>query len=451
MTTEPSAPLRRHDRRPVVVVKARIAVYLTFFANGLGFSNLVPRYPEVLAHLGITKAAFGQAVMFSSIGALVAGLAASWLINRLTSARVASLGMVVLGLGLVGAGNANSWLVFALCMAWVGGIDAVVDVAQNAHALRVERRWGGSIITSFHAAWSLGAVLGAAMGQAMAGAGVPIGWHMVGVLVLLTVVSWSAVPWTIKGPDADDRRPAEGGSEVSAVRDRTAVSDEEALDAAAAGLATGPVDVEPDSATARQVASPRRLVVVALTVVLGVMCAAAMFPEDVSGNWSALLLTDQGAGAGLAGMGMVALQSVMIVGRLVGDSVIDRLGARAVIAGGGVLVMSGMGLALTLDSVLGTVLGFMVAGAGCAVAVPVAYAAADDIPGLAPGLGLTVVSWLARVIMLVSPPLVGLLADAHGTWVALGYGLLGGLILAVSWPVLAKGPRPNAAHAASAD
>ena len=48
-------------RRPAPVVKARIAVYLTFLANGLGFSNLVPRYPELLAHLGITKAAFGQA------------------------------------------------------------------------------------------------------------------------------------------------------------------------------------------------------------------------------------------------------------------------------------------------------------------------------------------------------------------------------------------------------
>nr|WP_257210842.1 MFS transporter [Actinomyces ruminis] len=188
--------------RPPVVVKARIAVYLTFLANGLGFSNLVPRYPEILEHLGITKAAFGRAVMFNSIGALVAGLAASWLIRRFTSARVAAFGMIVLGLGLLGAGMADSWIVFALCMAWVGGTDAIVDVAQNAHGLRVERRWGGSIITSFHAAWSLGAVLGATLGQAMAGAGVPVEIHMAGVLALLAAVSSAAVPWTIKGPDA---------------------------------------------------------------------------------------------------------------------------------------------------------------------------------------------------------------------------------------------------------
>lgn len=445
--TNPARPQRRRDRRPAELVRARTAVYLTFFANGVGFSNLVPRYPELVAHLGITKAAFGQALMFVSVGALVAGLAASWLINRLTSAKVASLGMVVLGAGLLVAGVSSSWIVLALAFAWVGGMDAVVDVAQNAHGLRVERRWGGSIITSFHAAWSLGAVAGAAMGQAIAGAGVPIGWHMAGVLVLLAAVSGLAYPWTIKGPDSDDRRVV-GFAEDPAVTGRPSAPLAEALEdaAAGAGTATVPVDVSPERAAVRTVAggSVPRMVTAVLVVVLGLMCAAAMFPEDVTSNWSSLLLTEQGARTSMTGMGMVALQGVMIIGRLLGDTVIDRLGARAVIAGGGVLVMAGMGLALALSSVTGTILGLMVSGAGCAVAVPVAYAAADDIPGLRPGLGLTLVSWLARVIMLIAPPIVGWFADAHGTWVALVYGVLGGLVLLLSWPALSKGPRPNA-------
>ena len=403
-------------RRPAPVVKARIAVYLTFLANGLGLSNLVPRYPELLAHLGITKAAFGQAVMFSSVGALAAGLAASWCITRFTSARVASVGMIVLGLGLLGAGEAGSWLVFALCMAWVGGTDAIIDVAQNAHALRVERRWGSSIITSFHAAWSLGAVLGAVMGQAMAGAGVPIGLHMAGVLVMLTVVSAAAVPWTIKGPDSDDRpeeRPEDGS----------------------AG-STGPTGPRPGRSGARA-----RPVTVGVVAVLGLMCAAAMFPEDVAGSWSSLLLAEQGAAPGMVGMGLVCLQTTMIVGRLLGDAVIDRLGARAVIAGGGALVAAGMGTALAVGSVPGVLIGMVVAGVGCSVAVPVAYAAADNVPGVRPGAGLTIVSWLARVVILVSPPIVGWFADAYGTRVALVYGLLGGAILMASWPVLRTGAR----------
>nr|WP_300338386.1 MFS transporter [Actinomyces sp.] len=425
--TSPSAPgqpcgARAARRHAPDLVRARIAVYLTFFANGVGFSNLVPRYPEVLEHLGITKAAFGQALMFSSVGALVAGLAASWFITRFTSARVASLGMVVLGLGLLGAASSGSWILFALCMAWVGGTDAIIDVAQNAHGLRVERRWGSSIITSFHAAWSLGAVAGATLGQAVAGWGVEIRLHMLLVLALLTVVSLSASRWTLKGPDGDDR---------------------EAVTAPSAGSASAPAEVDLDDAVLVP-ARASRVVTVAVVIVLGLMCAAAMFPEDVTANWSSLLLTEQGAPASMRGMGLVALQATMIVGRLLGDAVIDRLGARAVIGGGGVLVVAGMGLALVMDSTVGTMAGMVVAGAGCAVAVPVAYAAADDVPGLRPGAGLTVVSWLARCIMLLSPPIVGWFADSFGTWVALVYGLLGGVVLAVSWPVLRKGRRSDA-------
>lgn len=108
-----------------------------FLANGLGFANLVPRFPEIVEELGLSKSAFGQAVAAASVGALVAGLAASWLISRLTSAKVASLGMLVVALALLGAGLARSWLVLAVCLLVVGGTDSIVDVAQNAHGLRV--------------------------------------------------------------------------------------------------------------------------------------------------------------------------------------------------------------------------------------------------------------------------------------------------------------------------
>lgn len=409
--------------RPHAVVRARAAVCLTFFCNGLAFSNLVPRYPEIVERLAITKAAFGQAIMAGSIGALIAGLAASSLITRWTSARVATLGMALAGLAYLGAGTAGNWLVLAACLAIGGGLDAIIDVAQNAHGLRVERRWGSSIITSFHAAWSLGAVCGALMGQRMAASGVPIAWHLGGVVLILTALSLAALRWMIPGPDADDRRA-------------------EAVEPSASPTAppTAPASTEPTGPLAPARSAPparaSRLATAAMIGVLGAMCAAAMFPEDVSANWSSLLLAELRAPAGMVGMGLVAMQTTMIVGRLIGDRIIDSLGPRRVIGAGGALVALGMGAGLATGTVWGILAGMVLAGAGCAVAVPVAYAAADDIPGLPPGAGLTIVSWLARVIMMIAPPIVGMLADAHGTWVALGYGLLGGLIMVASWPML---------------
>ena len=400
----------RARRRPELV-RARAGVCLVFLANGLGFANLVPRFPEIVAGLGLSKSAFGQAVAAASVGALVAGLAASWLISRLTSDRVASLGMLVVALALLGAGLARSWIVLAVCLLVVGGTDSIVDVAQNAHGLRVQRRWGSSIVTSFHASWSLGAVLGAVMGQAMAGAGVGLGAHMVLTAAVLLVISGGPLlaGWFLPGHDRADRDPDLRGE----------------LD---------------DTPEVRPAPAPRhaRPVTVLVLLIVGLLCAASMFPEDVAMNWSSLLLSDQGAGAGHVGLGLVALQGTMIVGRLVGDRIIDAVGQRAVIAWGGALVTLGMSVALLLSSVPGTLLGMAISGAGCAVAVPVAYSAADDVEGLPPGLGLTIVSWLARLAGLLAPPVVGWLADDHGLWVALAYGLLGGLIMVTCWPVLRR-------------
>lgn len=396
-----------------VLMRARAGVCLVFLANGLGFANLVPRFPEIVAGLGLSKSDFGQAVAAASVGALVAGLAASWLISRLTSAKVASLGMLVVALALLGAGLARSWLVLAVCLLVVGGTDSIVDVAQNAHGLRVQRRWGASIVTSFHASWSLGAVLGAAMGQAMAGAGVGLGTHMVLTAVVLLVLSVGPLlaGWFLPGHDRDHRTPDQN---------------KELDDAPEMRPATSPWRVRP--------------VTILVLLVVGLLCAASMFPEDVAMNWSSLLLSEQGAGAGHVGLGLVALQGTMIVVRLVGDRIIDAVGQRAVIAWGGALVTLGMSIALLASSVPGTLLGMAISGAGCAVAVPVTYSAADDVEGLPPGLGLTIVSWLARLAGLLAPPVVGRLADVHGLWVALAYGLLGGLIMVSCWPVLRRRP-----------
>ena len=289
------------DRSPELI-RARSGVYLVFLANGLGFANLVPRFPEIVEQLGLRKAAFGQAVAAASVGALVAGLAASWLISRLTSARVASLGMLVVALALLGAGLARSWIVLAGCLLVVGGTDAIVDVAQNAHGLRVQRRWGASIVTSFHAAWSLGAVLGAAMGQAAAGAGVGPGAHMMLVAVILLAISVGPLlaGWFLPGHDSEER-----------TSDHAEVFD-----------TSNDFNHEPPMASSRR---PFPVTALVLSVV-GVLCAASMFPEDVAMNWSSLLLSEQGAAAGLVGLGLVALQGTMIVGRLVGDRIIDTVG-----------------------------------------------------------------------------------------------------------------------------
>ncbi|GAA1831957.1 hypothetical protein GCM10009772_07000 [Pseudonocardia alni subsp. carboxydivorans] len=123
--------------------RARAAVALVFLTNGLVYANLLPRFPQIKADLGLSNTQLGLAVAAMPFAALLAGLTAGPLIARFTSARVASFGMAVIALGVVLVGFAPSWALFATAMLLVGASDAVVDVAQNAHGLRVQRATAG--------------------------------------------------------------------------------------------------------------------------------------------------------------------------------------------------------------------------------------------------------------------------------------------------------------------
>jgi MFS family permease len=172
---------------------------------------------------------------------------------------------------------------------------------------------------------------------------------------------------------------------------------------------------------------------------LVLIATAGALVEDAGSSWSAIYLSDSlGAVTTVAGLGFVALTGAQFIGRLLGDRLVDRLGQRAVARAGGVITAVGMGTALLVPSVPGTILGFAAAGLGVATLVPAAMHAADELPGLLPGTGLTMVSWLMRVGFLVSPPVVGAVADAASLRAGLFVVPLAGLLVLALAQVLAK-------------
>jgi len=361
------APVSPADRR------ARGAVAALFLTNGAIFANVLPRYPGIKADLDLSNAAYGFAVAAFPAGALVAGLAAGVLIRRFRSARVAVLGTLLTSLGVLFAGLAPSGAAFAVALFLGGSMDAITDVAQNAHGLRVQRRYGRSILNSLHAVWSIGAVLGGLMAAGAIALDLSRGVHLGISAVLFSVVSLTAYRFLLPGPDTS---------------------------AAGTTTAAGPVAAR---------SALRYLVILALVLV----AIGGTVVEDAGNSWASVYLADSlGAAAPVAAFGFIALVGAQTVGRLLGDRLVDRYGQRAVARAGGLITAGGMGLALALPTVAGTIAGFAAAGLGVATLVPAAMHAADELPGFAPGTALTVVSWLMRLGFLLSPPIVGLVADA---------------------------------------
>jgi MFS family permease len=185
---------------------------------------------------------------------------------------------------------------------------------------------------------------------------------------------------------------------------------------------------EPEEVAATPLAEPRIAGRAAgLVAKWGVLAALVLIAaggaivEDSGASWSAIYLSGSlGASAFLAGVGFIALQGMQFVGRIFGDRLVDRFGQRTVARVGGATVFVGMGLALAFPTLAGTIVGFGLSGLGVATLIPAAMHAADELPGLRPGTGLTIVSWLMRLGFLLAPPIVGAIADAS----TLRFGLL---------------------------
>jgi MFS family permease len=382
---------------------------MLFFTNGAIFANLLPRYPEIKAGLHLTNAAFGLAVAAFPLGALLAGLTAGLLVRRFSSARVAIVATVLSSVGILIAGVAPAWIVLAGGLFLAGAMDSITDVAQNSHGLRVQRLYKRSILNSFHAVWSIGAVIGGILGAVAAQLAVPVGVQLTGSAVLFSLMAVVANRFLLSGSEPADE-PASA----------------------------------PDVRSPRLRRGPQLLAKYGILAALVVIAASGAVVEDAGSSWSAIYLSGSlEASAFLAGVGFIALQGMQFIGRICGDRLVDRFGQRAVARTGGLVVFVGMGVALAIPTVLGTVIGFGLAGLGVATLIPAAMHAADGLPGFRPGTGLTIVSWLLRVGFLVSPPVVGAIADAS----SLRFGLLvvpvAGLLVMVSSHVLAgKVTRP---------
>ncbi|GAA1487216.1 MFS transporter [Brachybacterium fresconis] len=401
---------------------ARRAISLLFFLNGASFCAIMPRYPELVESIGLSNTAFGLAIGIGPVGGLLAGLGAARLMGRFGSARVAVLAQIVASTTHLAVYVSGSWLWLAAALVLAMAADSITDISMNAHGMRVERRYRRSIMNSYHGWWSLGAVAGGLIGSTFAQIGVPLWVQGVIGLVVFGVLAAGSLRFMLPGHDATERTPATAGP-------------------SAGSGAEVPAEVAPSGVRIAGMS----LRALGLISALGMVLVFAGSTEDAGNTWGALFMTSTfGATPFFAGMAFVALQGAQTIGRFTGDAVVDRIGDRATARLGALVGALGMSIAMLVPHPVTALIGFAAAGWGVATLFPSAFRAADDMPGVPPGVGITVVGWFARLGFFVTPPIVGALGDAftlrYALWIVPLY-MLGILVFS---GVLETGRRRSA-------
>ena len=250
-----------------------------FFAfDGFVFATWAVRIPAVKAATGASPAELGVALLGVSGGAIATMALSGMLCRRFGAVRVLLAGAVWLSLALLLPALARSAVALGLALVVFGIGYGCVNVAANTVAVDVVAALRRPVMPSFHAAWSLGGLAGAAIGGVLAPRLSPLPHFAIATVLGLAVTAVAGrVLLTTALPAATAARP-EG--------DPGAVNDE-----IGSGTAGSRAAAAAATAVARDRAHVWRVV-----LLLGVLAACAAYGEGSISDWGALRLRGLGAG-----------------------------------------------------------------------------------------------------------------------------------------------------------
>ncbi|MCW2862008.1 MAG: putative transporter [Actinoallomurus sp.] len=346
------------------------ATYVAFIGSGFAFASWAARIPQVRDRLHLQPSELGLVLLAIAAGSVIALPLSGPVLTRLGSRRTVGVMSLFLaaGLGVAALGYLYGVVPLVAGLFLVGLGNGAWDVAMNVQGARVEQHLGRSIMSRFHAGFSLGTVAGALIGAAMVALRVPVTAHLLGVAVVVAVV----VPVSVRRfvPDHDGNTADEAGP---------------------AGSWTAWTE-------------PR-------TLLIGLFVLAFAFAEGTGNDWiSVALIDDHHAPATVGTLGFAVFLAAMTIGRWVGPGLLDRYGRVAVIRALSILAVLGLVLFVFGPSTPVAFAGAVMWGGGTSLGFPVGMSAAADDPARAASR-VSVVASIGYCAFLGGPPLIGFLGQ----------------------------------------
>ena len=369
---------------PAPVIPGRLeqmSTRIAFFIAGFGIAAWAPLVPYAKARAQLNEGTLGLLLLCLGVGSIIAMPAAGALASRFGCRRVLSAGTILLCVALPMLATVSSIPLLMAGLFLFGAGLGTVDSTVNLQAVIVERASGKTMMSGFHGLFSLGGIVGAAGVSALLGLGLsPLSATLV-VIVITLAALLKAAPHLLPY-----------GSESS-----------------------GPAFAIPHG----------------VVLFIGCLCFIVFLAEGAVLDWSAVFLSDErGLDEAYAGLGYAAFALTMTIGRLTGDAIVRRLGAKRVIVIGGLLATAGMLLATLLPAWETALLGYALVGAGCSNIVPVLYTAVGKQTVMPEHIAVPAITTLGYAGILAGPALIGFIA--HGSSLSVAFVLIAVLLLGVA-------------------
>ena len=358
------------------------AGFFMFLFTGIIYTQVTSRLPAVKAQTGISDADVGIALMCMGGGSLAGFLTVNLVLRHLQVRTLLQIAAVLfLSICIIMAMAENALQLFVLFALW-GWDCAYLDVCMNTHAIYVEMKAQKPCMSTMHAGYSAGCLIGSALGSLFAFMGVPllVNFCCAGaiLLTLLAYFSRALLP--------DPLKPAAPNNQSS----------EEAAPAA-----------------------PRRFVPF-FVVFCGLMGLFSYTAEGSVAEWGSLVLHEaKHASEGTAALAYGTFALFMAAARFGCDHLRARIGDRKIIIGGGAMAFCALSLVIVTDSPYICLIAYAFMGIGLAPVFPTAISNAGKRRDVSPKAATAAVSLVGYAGLLIVPPCLGFLAAHVGLEMAL--------------------------------
>ncbi len=368
---------------------------LVFSINAILFAFWITRIPEVKNKLALSDGDLGLVLFAMPVGALLAMLTVSMLVGRYGAVNVTLVSAAGYIACMAFPLLAPSFWMLALALFFVGLFMGAMDIAMNAVASLLEKAHDTSIMSTCHGFFSLGGMIGAAIGSVLIAMSVDAVVQMLAGMVAVSVLLFFVLRPVLK------------------------------------------TVVEESGDAESHFALPGKAL-----IGLAVVAFCSMQGEGGVADWSAVYMEQVVRAADYTwGLAFTGFSLSMTLVRFAGDTVVARVGARKVIVLASVGVVLGLALLLPAYTWL-SIVGFTVAGIGYALLIPIVFSEAGKQPGVHPSKGIAAVATLGYLGFLVGPVLIGGIAEWYGLKTGFGYLITFTLLALVLYLVLDRKKMP---------
>lgn len=385
----------------------RIAAALIFFSAGFIGSSWVARLPELQTHLNISNTITGTLLLCLSGGSIAFMPFVAWFSVKFGSKRIVAIAAVLNAsfLILLAVSPSVTLLVF-LFLIW-GALMGAMDVTVNGQAVLIEREWKKPIMSSFHAMFSLGTVLGSLGGSFFAGLQISFFIHF----LLSSIFCLILILWAIFHLFEDTKKnfePLALSNEPNSF-ELLALSNE----------LSSEINSKLKVQNSFLKFPSRAILPIALIGFCGMTGEATMI------DWSAVYMNKVAmSSASISALALSVNTFAMLIGRLAGDWLTQKFGKRQLLIFNTLISIFGLSLALIFHQPYAILAGFFIIGLGLSSTVPIVYSIAGNLPNIEPSVGLAMVTTISYAGFFLGPPIIGFLSDVSSLPVAFCYTLI---------------------------